>query len=164
MSNQAFEFHDWIEETKEHWITVQDVMSMLNDPNPVKLLVLDRNVGDIVCANNPPDQQFKPFHFFRKNWMMYIHNEGMHGNSKFEFMNEYKPFEFEIEYAPGSWYPLENGFLPPNDPQGFANFGESGGKHWTAFGPNAHVGCRGPMILWSDLQILPDVYWTNYEE
>ena len=78
----------------------------------------------------------------------------------------YKPFEFDIEYLEGNWYPLTDGYLPPKDPQGFAKLNFKTKKHWKEFPKTTRVGWRGPMIKWDDLDKLPNIIipldeWTE---
>lgn len=87
---------------------------------------------------------------------------------KREYYNHYgsknRPFEFDIEYQKGNWFPLTNGMLPAKDPQGFANFRFQKPKSWKEFPKTTHVGYRGPMIKWDDLDKLPNIIMTLDDE
>lgn len=57
-----------------------------------------------------------------------------------------KFMEFEVQYEPGSWYPLQNGFLPgTSSDDGVTNNGKP--KHWTRLPQNTPIGFRGAMVF-----------------
>ena len=53
-----------------------------------------------------------------------------------------KFMEFEVQYEPGSWYPLQNGFLP-----GTKLTNSRKPKHWTQLPQNTPIGFRGAMVF-----------------
>ena len=84
-----------------------------------------------------------------------------HNNS-----NKYD-FEFDIEYKNNSWYPLENGFLPgKKEIPSFIMGGLLDGKkkRWNKLPKDTNVGWRGPMILWNELDTLPNCYYFDFDK
>jgi hypothetical protein len=150
--------------SREKWLTIGDITSMAKDQT-LRVLVLDRNVFDIACSPNvnAPNARHTATHFFRKNLATYKHDGDLKGFIIWDSFEDgmYHEFEFHIMYKPGRWYPLKNGKLPEQESQGVFDFGQEGGKHFTKFDTNTPVGWRGPMIAWSEVSNLPDIYWSN---
>ena len=64
------------------------------------------------------------------------------------------------KYQKNNWYPLNNnGKLGKKDRQGFADFKDKAGLHYSEFTKSTPLGFRGPMIKYSSLKDLPKVYW-----
>jgi len=162
----GLELEAWVDAVKEQCLTITDVLT-LEPGQEIKVLHMDRNLGDTVCEQ-PGNQLFTAEEFFAKSTAVYKHESGLKGTIKYSWQeseeNPY-PFEFDIEYAKDCWYPLEDGYLPTNDPQGFSNFHYDAPKPYTDFPQNTRVGWRGPMLLWNVVCQQPDVYWynSNYE-
>jgi hypothetical protein len=152
----ALEFNKWYDLAWEYAITIETI-TKLKSGDRIKLLVLDRNVADIAFEINEKDKVCNPLHFFRDNTMEYVHKEGLKGKMVYSY-GEYDT-EFDIEYELHHWYPLTNGCLPKKDPQGFSKFSYKEPKPWTDFPTNTRIGWRGPMMLWSDVIKMPDIYW-----
>jgi hypothetical protein len=152
------------EAMKPYWITIRDIVA-LKPRQKVKFLCFDRNYDELYNQRKiplKPGKLYTPQYFFRNNYIMeYTHDHDLSGYRVFKDMEGSDAFEFDIEYKPGHWYPLENGSLPTVDPQGLVNFGKNAGKHYMQFPPDTHVGWRGPMIRWSDLKYMPKVYFTE---
>ena len=105
-------------------------------------------------------------------------NSKMKGGSTFKVDSTFKvedrhdnskpyDFEFEIEYKENHWYPLENGFLPgKKDIPSFIRGGllDEKKKKWNKLPKNTKVGERGPMILWKDLDKLPNCYYLDFDK
>ena len=65
-----------------------------------------------------------------------------------KLLDEFIKFEFHIEYKKGYWYPLKDGNLPHEDPQGIFDLSSIVRKKWTEYDENTKVGWRGPMLKW----------------
>lgn len=165
---ESLELGEWIKHVHDQCITIPDVLNM-KEGESKRVLVLDRNLYDIVCENNPADTPLTLFEFFRLNSAWYTHHYDLKGSIRWDFdgPGETKnslldtSFEFHLEYAPNSWYPLKNGFLPATDPQEIVRFPWQESQHWRQFSPNTRVGWRGEMIDWEKLEVLPRVYWQK---
>jgi hypothetical protein len=72
-------------------------------------------------------------------------------------------FEFDIEYKDDSWYPLENGLLP-SLPKTGTGLLDGRYKKWNELPKDTCVGWRGPMILWNDLDTLPNCYYFDFDK
>ena len=156
----ALEFSKWIDETCNYKLMIKDVMNMKKG-DIMAVLVLDRNIGDVSMDANPENVIIDPYEFFRYNFATYIHDSGLKGIMIYHWKNEdYRDddFEFDIEYETGNWYPLENGYLPKRDPQGFSEFNYPRDISWTEFPINTGIGWRGPMILHKYINYLPNIY------
>lgn len=159
LNQEGYEFYNWIKQSRKYWITIKDI-EKLKPNEKIKLLVLDRNVGDLVTIKE--GQLYKPETFFVNNSAIYYKcdNGSLAGKIKYNWQESYsKPydFEFDIEYETGNWYPLTNGILPAKDSQGiYKLLGKD--KNWSEFPKSTPIGWRRPMILWSDLKKLKKVY------
>lgn len=63
-------------------MTMADIMR-LKPGEEIKVLVMDRNLGDVACAKNPANQAFEAMQFFRANWGIYKHRRGLRGTILF---------------------------------------------------------------------------------
>ena len=152
----------------KHALTIKDIIN-LKKGQQIKVLTMDRNVWDCLtdCTKG---QSYPPEELLADSWAIYIHEENLRGklvfwfeceNDQIEFTNELdqSDFEFHVEYEKGNWYPLKQGYLPANDPQGYSFFPWTEKKYWTEFDQMTPVGWRGHMILWSKLEEMPDIYY-----
>lgn len=155
----------------------------------IKVLLLDRNVMDIVTENVKCNKIYKPTEFYKKSWVIYTYDKPTEGlmqlyyeinsnenkkriknnknkknNSTLE-NNRNTPFkiDLEINYKEGSWYPLRNGYLPAKDENWKTNLLDGKKKKWTTFPKDTPIGFRGPMILWDKLDKLPNIYLLDLE-
>ena len=150
----ALEMNDWYERSRPKWLTIGDVVRM-KEGEALKLLVMDRNLMDTVDAHNVRGKAHSPTNMFRKNFAIFTKTHGIRGEMQWE--DAKTPFEFDIEFKKGRWYPLEDDHLPSHDPQSmFSLFGSK--KPWSAFPKSTHIGWRGPMVKWSHLSTMPPVY------
>jgi hypothetical protein len=150
--NGVLDMSEWIESSKQHWMTLADVAA-LPPGEPVYIVMFHRNVGDL-CKNddvNPCDCAIRPDVFFRTCVVTFVPDSdggGTKGVVNFIGDEDIEPYhmELDVEYKTDSWYPLENGFLPASDPQGYAKLlGYS--VHWSKMEKSTYVGWRGPMML-----------------
>ena len=154
---------DWINLAYEKFaLRISDIAN-LNPSDKLDLLILDRNVWDTTLQPkfNEPNISHSPTDFFRENFGTYIRNYDLSGQL---ILHQSDPFvmnfEFDIEYKDHYWYPLFDGYLPESDAQGiYGNFGFGKDMHWTEFDPTTRIGYRGPMILKSNLEMMPKIYW-----
>ncbi len=159
------EFSKWIDMAYDYRLKIKDVMNMKKG-DTMSVLVLDRNVGDIAVSANPENVVIDPYQFFRYNFATYIHDNGLKGTMIYHWQDkDYgdDEFEFDIEYAPHSWYPLKNGKLPKKDPQGGADFIYTREVSWTEFPIDTGIGWRGPMVRSQYLKYLPPIYASDDE-
>lgn len=144
---------NWLDEQTDKMLTVGDVLSYMHTKAVVRLVVFDRNWKDVCLRDNQ-----RPLDMF-KNTMVTIkfgkHIESTRkpgmpllvGDWKWDFVEDWmNAKELEIEYIPKHWYPLQDGHLPPRDPQRIARFHFSSYIPWTDFSNHVKVGWRGPMI------------------
>jgi len=158
----GLELGKWIEDTKPFHLRINDVMDF-KEGQEIMFLVMDRNLYDIACEDDG-NILFQPKHFFGLNTATYTHSRDLKGTIVYHWAQENSPeypFEFEIEYAPGNWYPLTDGHLPARDPQEMAPFDYDEPKPYTDFPVDTRLGWRGPMMKWDDLDIQPDVFWHD---
>lgn len=160
-------------------VTIADIKKMKHGES-LKVLIMCRNVWDTSLVSDVRGKSLDPQTFFKNNWGIYVHDKDLCGKFLlFSFeTNSDNPdldnvdlnsicrpgFEFEIEYKPNCWYPLENGSLPGSDPQKFAKFPWPNAKHWTEFDDSTRVGYRGHMVRWSDLTTMPNIIWPFPKE
>ena len=151
----GLEIEEWQEKVRDKWITSGDI-GKLKTGDTIKVLVMDRNLYDIVLSVNKPSIL---------HTATYVHDTGLHGKITFHFGDDddivHDKFEFHVLFNDSCWYPLRNGVLPAADEQGlFPLMGRE--VRWDEFPLDTPVGWRGPMILWEDVKTMPDIYW--YEE
>ena len=162
------ELYAWIDATREAHLTIQDVID-LEDGQVLELVCLDRNVCDSANENNPPDVVMPAAEFLRGGYHLdFTKGRGISGRGflKYPLGTDIRQgaegdrrdfWEFDIEHAPGYWYPLEEGSVPKKDSQGVFSFQYDAPRHWTDFPASTRVGWRGPAIVVSRLVDLPDM-------
>jgi hypothetical protein len=152
-------YQNWETESKPIHATIQTIVDIPIGNSQV-FLCLDRNVldsaGDVFAECYESDTEVLPSNVFGAGYHIKFTKigEGLTGtfivaNSLDEIDDEDPDddsrTDFDIEYIPNHWFPMENGSLPANDWQGFAHL--SGvAKSWTTFDPSTRLGWRGPMI------------------
>ena len=151
----------WLKKIANKCLTIKDIKEM-NDGDEIKVLVMDRNLYDRTCSVNKPNKLYTAEYFFRHNTATYKHYTDLKGELTFHWTDkDYKSsdFEFDIEYEKNNWYPLENGKLPKNDPQGLFEFPFGKEMDWTEFPESTKIGWRGEMMLWDKVILESDIYW-----
>ena len=159
MDNQGLKFDDWQRSSEKFSITIADIENLSAD-DELEVLILDRNVLDIVEHINEAHKCYDPKEFFRCNRHTYKHNKGLSGVLNMHYggtENDVSIYNFEFEMliqgnGYNFWCPLENEHLELN------------GKHWNEYPKSTKVGLRGSMIKWEDLSKLPNIYFTNEED
>ena len=171
---QGLEMLVWEDSVRDQCLTIADILD-LQPGQQIKVLHMDRNLGDSSCQNSTGNHLFRPSDFFRTSTAVYTHESGLKGTIKYSWQDgpDYRddpecqnprPFEFDLEYKRDSWYPLNNGCLPARDPQGFSDFNYNVPKPWQDFSATTRVGWRGPMLLWDKVDDQPDVYWYDSDD
>lgn len=150
----ALHVEKWCEKSSSLWLTIKDVLEM---PLGVEVPVLpfDRNMMDIVDGNAAVErgEDYAPCVFFNANKSFFTPIAGrggmLGGKLRLPGVDTNDEFEFDIEYAPGCYLPLKDGDVCVD--------GEK--KHWMTFAADTtHVGWRGPMMSWDDVEYMPRVY------
>ena len=147
----------------KHSLCINDILK-LNKGDILDLLILDRDVWDIVLHKQNRYRICDPIDFFKKNIGRYIHKDGLSGTLIIYLgYNEIliENFEFHVEIDQNRWYPLKNGYLPKNDPQYMYAFDFNKDIHWTEFPVSTGIGYRGPAVLKSKLELLPNIVWDD---
>lgn len=163
-AKKAVKVEEWIKKTtRKHHLTIQQVQRMKKGEK-MKVLVLDRNVGDTIDGQ-PLTKVMAPTTFFNMCWAVYTHDHDMTGTIKYAFQSKSDkpfPFTFDLNYKSENWYPLDkDGNLPAKDPQGFAKLFQKK-ISYKIFPKKTRVGWRGPMIPWSKLSSLPKVFRCQF--
>ena len=167
----------WFDSPEVHAnsLTIADIMA-LTPGDKIKVITLDRNVLDTNLGYNVEGVLYSAKKFFKRSKAIYTfkppENSVSGSTSQVRLVGDIifspnddpiknKGFEFDIEWSPDNWYPLENGLLPAADWQGFSRFTPETIRDWRDYPTNTRIGWRGPMILWSKLKHLPQVYYYN---
>ncbi|QKF94829.1 hypothetical protein QKU48_gp1371 [Fadolivirus algeromassiliense] len=161
-------FSKWCKMAYKSRLHIQDIANMKKG-DKLKVLVMDRNLCDIVLDpfTNPPNCIISPKQFFRFNSATYTHDHDLTGKITFHWRDDdftESPFEFHIEYKKNNWFPLEDGYLPTEDPQGFSDFKYTDKKSWKDFPIDTAIGYRGCMVPWDCLNVMPNLYWDDTYE
>ena len=178
----TLDYHEWNKLSRKYALTIKDILD-LKPGERIKVLSMDRNVWDVALNNKIRGKSCKPQEFFNSNWAIYEHEEDLKGKYllfSFECGNDINEndldnaqldglcqpnFEFHLEYMNKSWYPLNEGYLPGSDPQGFSNFpwASDQDQHWSSFPETTKVGYRGHFVLWSKLEEMPNIIYPHSE-
>lgn len=158
INSEALHINEWLKFMENKYLTIGDIINTKPDET-IKLLCLDRNLGDLI-DHNEKNKPTIPSIFFQKCYIInYIHKEELKGEIQWltcDFSKEKEPFNFHINYSSGFWYPLDDyGMLPHVDPQGFVKFDENTNRNWKKYSENTLIGWRGPMLRWIDVENSP---------
>lgn len=146
MTSNELYIDEWLDQMEPHFLTIEDVKNMQHNDES-QFLCICRNFYDLILDNNK-EEALKPSDLFKNNYKThYIHDCDLKGKILSYNKEEYIKFEFHIEYKKGLWYPLKDGKLPQEDPQGLFNL-SSAKKDWAEYDDNTKVGWRGPMLNW----------------
>lgn len=175
--NTAYRISRWKNALKSRWLTIGDIRG-LKRGQCLEMINLHRNIRDTTEEYNKPNYKYTPKYFFRNERVIYHHISGVNGKIKRHGQKTWRNFTFEIQYAPGSWYPLSanNGTLPMYDRQSGKKlvFCDSarricikrkGPLSYTKIPNSTPVGWRGPMILWKSLcrETTPRIYFQKHQ-
>lgn len=159
---KGLEFTKWKERSRAYWLTIKDIENMKNGEK-MHVLMLDRNALDSHDNTIRVNKLYKPSTFFKNNKEIYTHSHKLYGNITYhkDSITFNKKNGFHVEYTKNNWYPLMNDHLPSKDPQKIVQLL---GKrvNWKHMKKSTHIGWRGPLIKWSDLKKLPNVYLGEY--
>jgi hypothetical protein len=155
---------DWLRQVEPYYLTIQHIQDM-KPGETQKFLCIDRNFYD--CIPTLTEENAIDIDVFFKDCYMieYTHTFELTGTAIWSYNKSNKAnkkFEFEIEYAKNKWYPLKNGNLPAEDPQGiFKELAHHDVKrNWKEYDKTTHIGWRGQMIPWNIIknQNWPKIY------
>ena len=119
----AYRIQKWEKLLRPRCLTLGDIRK-LKRGDRVELVNLHRNILDTTREDNRSGKPYTAKYYFRNERSVYEHISGVNGKIKRNGENNFRSFTFEVEYAPGYWYPLsEDGSLPMRDSQ-------SGKKIW----------------------------------
>lgn len=157
MTTTKLGIEEWIEFMKKYFLTIGDIQN-LKEGEIIDLLCLDRNWAELASTSK---ELMHPEIFFKNNYKIrYKHTKNLQGeclrDEEIDEKSNYQPFEFDIEFKKGYWYPLKNGKLPQEDPQGLFNFDDVT-KDYKEYDADTCIGWRGPMINWEKLRASPSV-------
>jgi hypothetical protein len=155
----ALEINNWYDNSRKYWLTIKDI-EKLKPNNKLVVLPLHRNVYDGPITLYKENKSYKPESFFKYEKDVFIHSGDLNGIFLKYDKNDNQPKGLDVEYKKDRWYPISNGYLPARDKQKVFKLLDKK-THWTKFAKNTHVGFRGPLILWSNLKKLPNIYFTN---
>ena len=147
----GLDLEQWENISSEYHLTIYNIQG-LKPGDKIDVLILDRNVMDIVCDINEADVLYPPNEFFRQNRHTYTHGEGLQGILHLHYGNTEEDtilvdFEFDLLTEEGVWLPLKDEKL--------------GDNHWSSFPATTKVGWRGPMVKWDDVDKIGSIYYTN---
>tara|TARA_Y100000996_G_scaffold136444_1_gene103734 strand:- start:1457 stop:2254 length:798 start_codon:yes stop_codon:yes gene_type:complete len=161
------EYRDWFENSRPYWLKIDDVLKLKHNET-ISLIMLDRNVLDVVLNSNKMNKVYTATHFFRNQKALYTHDVELYGKlrlighkeSKIEWKFD-KGEGFHIQYAKDNWYPLINDYLP--------KYGDTGPllniqTHWKEFDVNTPIGWRGPLIKWSNIEKIGKIWYDETKD
>lgn len=142
---------EWEKKSKPYYLTIKNIMDM-KENKKYKILHIDRNFHDLVDNNTMGIS--KASYIFRNNYTsVFTKSNNINGTTKWIFddgdtQTEETQWHVDLGHI---WYPLQNGYVPPEDEQGIFEIGKYAGKHWTELPKNTYLGWRGPCILLKDV-------------
>jgi len=161
----ALEFQEWLDHMKSKELTVADIEAM-KPGEQLQVIQLHRNLGDMVLDEsvNPYGVAIPAAKFFEPMKGVYTHDHDLHGRF-LDVPDECElgdhEFNFHLNYAGRSWYPLNDDGLLPLAPEE-SPVVQIAVADYRKYPKTTKVGMRGPMLRLSDVETAPPVY--HYEE
>ena len=162
------EFEAWKKYAEPFFLIIADFLDM-KEGDKLPVLILDTHVLDLCDTCNKPGLH-EPEVFFSRNRHTIIKKPGFHWLIKWHkswgLSTEYEETEIHLYHKEAQvWYPVDGkGNVDyPTDTDIFRKEAEKwqGCRiHWSEFPKDAPIGWRGPMIRWTDLDILPLIQWN----
>ena len=149
----------WIDElqSRDLCLTIHDIHAL--GPNEeIKILFIDNGIFDLTSGHEN-EGFFDPEQFFRSSyWCIFKKQEGLRGWAKWMCDTRFRPFEFQVELAPGAWHQLVNGQIPISYLESLGNEVSASEKGGTC--PiTSRVGWLGPSVSWACLGDMPYIYF-----
>lgn len=159
-----FEVDRWNEVTRPFHLTIGDVLGMA-DGATIECMCLDRNYMDFMVDDVTERLPYAPNRAFRNGYFLVFTKRGTEGiageggikSSSTDEPSHDPAFEFDIEYAPGHWFPLEGGQLRPDNCER-QRMPAHPATRWQDFPKSTRLGWRGPAIPVRYLRHLPKLY------
>mgnify|MGYP000858962335 CR=1 FL=1 len=78
LEKKGLNHENWELHNKKEWLTIADIEKMKKG-DQIKVLLLDRNVMDIVTENVKCNKIYKPTEFYKKSWVIYTYDKPTEG-------------------------------------------------------------------------------------
>ena len=78
LEKKGLNHENWELHNKKEWLTIADIEKMKKG-DQIKVLLLDRNVMDIVTENVKCNKIYKPTEFYKKSWIIYTYDKPTEG-------------------------------------------------------------------------------------
>lgn len=149
---------EFLEKSKPFHLTIKDVLEM-EEGKKYNIFFLTPDMVDLSCHEkyNTPNVATKPSQFFKKGYFIDFYKKaGLQGNWKWTFEKEIiiqyiQEFDLNVDTE---WTTMIDGKV---------NIGkEKVPVHYTDFPlPTTFIGWKGPMMLSSNMDLLPDIVWKQ---
>ena len=169
---ESIELYQWIRHHEPLYLTKRDLQH-LNLGYTCEVALFDGNFEEYyICDNVPSNEIISPEQMFQENKITLTYtNDSPHSwdmEPVFlygEIQNHTVNMDMRSPETTLGWYPLRNDncvhiTYHRQDCQ-IAPLSEELVKHYDEFNEGDCIGWDGPMILWSRLHDLPQVYWTR---
>ena len=164
----AFDMYKWIKACRPYHLTLSDVLKWKKGEK-YDVCMLDRQFeeyGDI-WNNVKPDTIFSATTFFAKNKATLTYEGNLVWNITYDYGETLEhPVHLCMSGLATSWHwaAIEDGKVHINGESlregvPFPSHREAMYIPWQDFPKATRVGWRGPMLMWSHLNVLPPVYW-----
>lgn len=160
------EIYEFIENCKDKHLTLGD-LEKLKFGDTLDVVIWDRNFEECwIWDGAERNVKYDPKYFFRENHHTIKYLGDYMWDINFNFGGTYShPVHLDVSSMDTNWkwYALENNEIKItyevlNKGEKIPKGKKAPYKHITEFDKNTRVGWRGPIMLWDELDNLPNVY------
>jgi len=149
-------YNIWLSKCQNFYLKIEDIIK-LKKGDKIKVLILDSDIYNFIIKKNKINKNYKPKDFFNENWAEITIDNNLQGLIKFQFQEEkerpYK-FNFYVHYIKERWHSVSNGNIYIQD------FNKRKIINWEKLDKKINVGFGGHIILWDNLDKLPNIFLT----
>ena len=156
LEKNGFPYNIWLSKCKKFYLKIEDIIKFKKG-DKIKVLILDSDIYNFIIKKNKINKNYKPKNFFKENWAEITIDNNLQGLIKFQFQQEkekpYK-FNFHVHYIKERWHIVSNGNIYIQD------FNKRKIINWEKLDKKINVGFGGHIILWDNLDKLPNIFLT----
>lgn len=152
-------WHCYIDMTEPYHLRISDIRK-LKKGDKIEITTFDRNVWDVALDGIEENKAYEAADFFARGYKaVYTHNRGLSGKIRFADIDDSdRPFEWDLEYVRGRWYPLHKGRIEGDE---YWTIPDVYKKSWSEYPTDTRVGWRGPCVLTKSLKVMPKIFYVD---
>lgn len=161
LEKKGIPYNMWIYKSEKFYLKIEDIIK-LKKGTKIKVLILDSDIENFIKKKNKINKIYKPKEFFRENCAEITIDNELRGLIKFQFQQEKeKPYKFNfyVNHIKGRWHPVFKGNIYIYETTKFGT--KKTIVNWEKIDKKNYIGFGGHLILWENLDKLPNIFFTS---